>query len=130
MLDCRQHHHMSHIGELLPHDFLSFNDIRRYSGNRPLVANRASQHDINIVADTGMHDAAHENFLPHSSGNSSSLANRIDGAEMVLMPPSRKGKIGIHSQRGSIQSAFHIVRVKRITGENAYNVSRFTMTDQ
>ena len=50
---------MSYIGELLSHDFLSFNNIRRYSGNRSLVANRASQHDINVVADTGMHDAAH-----------------------------------------------------------------------
>src|SRR5204862_4750588 len=95
---------MSYIGELLSHDFLSFNNIRRYSGNRSLVANRASQHDINIVADTGMHDAAHENFLPHSSGNSSSLANRIDRAEMVLMSTSCKGEIGIHSQGGSYRA--------------------------
>src|SRR4029453_17541680 len=112
MLDCRQQHHMSHIGELLPHDFLSFNYIRRYPGNWSLVANRASQHDINIVTDTGMHDAAHEDFLLHSSGNSASLTNGTDGAEMVLMSTSRKGKIGIHSQRGSVQSAFHIVRGK------------------
>src|SRR5438094_10636276 len=109
MLDCRQHHHMSYIGELLSHDFLSFNNIRRYSGNRSLVANRASEHDINVLADTGMHDAALEDFLPHSSGNSPSLANRIDGADMLLMSPSRKGKISMHSQRGSVHSVTHLV---------------------
>src|SRR4029077_8823652 len=130
MLDCRQQHHMSHIGELLPHDFLSFNYIRGYPGNRSLVANRASQHDINIVVDTGMHDAAHEDFLLHSSGNSASLANGIDGAEMVLMSTSRKGKIGIHSQGGSIQSAFYIVRGKRISGEKAIDITRFNEARQ
>src|SRR6266545_4816961 len=86
--------------------------IGELSQKRSHVTNRTSQHDINIVANTGMHDAAREDFLPHSSGNSTSRANCIDGPEMVLMSTSRKGKIRTHSQRGSIESAFHIVRGK------------------
>src|SRR4030095_2221939 len=94
MLNCRQQHHMSHIGELLSHDFLSLNYIRRYSRDGALVANRASQHDVHIMADAGMHDAACEDFFSNSSGNSASLANGIDGAQMVLMSAPSEGKIG------------------------------------
>src|SRR4029453_820129 len=103
---------MSYIGELLAHDLLSFNYIGRYARNRSLVANRASQYNINIVANTGMHDAASKEFLPHGSGNSTGFANGIDGTQIVLMSASRNGKIGIHSQRGSVESTFHIIRGK------------------
>src|ERR1700757_5506923 len=71
MLDGRKQHHMSNIDELLSHDFLSFNYIGRYPGNRSLVANCAGQYNINVVEDTGMHDAASEEFLPHGGRNSS-----------------------------------------------------------
>ena len=105
-------HHVGHIGELFSHDFLSFDYVCRYPGNRSLVANRSGQHNIDVVADTGVHDAAGQDFFLHGGGDSARLANGIDGTQMVLVSTSRKGKIGIHSQRGSEQSAFHVVRGK------------------
>src|SRR6266545_4123008 len=125
MLDGCQQHHMSYIGELLSHDFLSFNYIGRYPRNWSLIANCAGQYNINVVTDTGMHDAAGEEFLPHGRGNSAGLANGIDGTQMVLMSASRKGEIRIHSQRGSVQSPFHIIRGKRISGEKAIDIISF-----
>src|SRR5437870_8887859 len=94
MLDCRQHHHMSYIGELLSHDFLSFDNVCRHARNWSLVANRACQHDVNIVEDAGVHDPAGEDFFSHGSKNSASLANCIDGAQMVLVPPRVKARSG------------------------------------
>ena len=49
MLDGRQQHHMSHVGEFFSHDFLDFNYIGRYAGNWSLIANRAGQYNIDIV---------------------------------------------------------------------------------
>src|SRR5439155_6997617 len=103
---------MSHIGELCSHDFLSFDHIRCYAGNRSFIANRASQDDIDVATDASVHHALGQYFLMHGSGDSARLANYIDGTQMVLLPSSREGKIGTHSRLRSVQGAFYVVSRK------------------
>ena len=56
MLERGEKQHMGYIGEFLSHHFLSFERVCGYTGNRSLVADRASQHDIERVwADAGVH---------------------------------------------------------------------------
>ena len=49
---------------------------------------------------------------------------------MVLVSTPCKGKIGIHSQRGPIQSTFHVVRGKGIAGEQPIDVTGFDEASQ
>ena len=65
MLHRAKQQHVRYIGEFLAHDFLRFDDIRRNAGDRSLVANRASEHNINLMDYTGMHDAAGQDSFLH-----------------------------------------------------------------
>src|SRR6266849_5897819 len=97
MLDRRKQQHMGHIGEFLSHDLLSFDHVRRYTGNRSLVADRTSQHDIDVVTDTGVYDATRQDLFLNCCGDSTRLANYIDGTHVVLVTTACKRKIEIHS---------------------------------
>src|SRR5438034_3331484 len=97
MLECREQHYMTHVSELPSHNFLSFDHVRCYAGNRSLVPNSTGEHDIDFMPDAGVENASSQNLLLHGRGDPARFANRVDGAQMVLVSTSCEGEVWIHS---------------------------------
>src|SRR5207245_7212956 len=109
MLDRREQYYVCDISELRSHDFLSLDYVRGYARNRSLIANSTGEHNIDVMTNAGVQNASGQDLLLHGRGDSARLANCVNGAQMVLVSTSCKGKVWIHSQRGPEQSALHIV---------------------
>src|SRR5207247_2656082 len=83
MLECREQHYMTHVS--------------CYVGNRSLVPNSTGEHDIDFMPDAGVENASSQNLLLHGRGDPARFANRVDGAQMVLVSTSCEGEVWIHS---------------------------------
>ena len=130
MLNSRQQQSVRHIGEFFTHDFLRFDRVCCYSRNRSLVTDRAGQHDIDVVTDAGMHDAAGQNLFLSGRGDSTCFADYIDRSHEVLVPAACERQLGTHSQRSAEQRPFDVVSGKRISGKKTIDVSRFDEAHQ
>src|SRR6266404_1988972 len=96
MLERREHYYMGHVSELCSHDFLSFDYVRCYAGNRSLIANSTGKHDIDLMTDAGVKNASCHDLLMHGRRDPSDHTNRVNGAQMVLVSSSCKSKVWIH----------------------------------
>ena len=112
MLERREQYYMGHVSELCSHDFLSFDYVCCYAGNRSFVANSTGEHDIDFIADTGVENASGQDLLIHGRGDPARFTNRVNGTQMVFVSTSCDGEVWICAQRGPEQGALHIVGSK------------------
>jgi hypothetical protein len=63
-------------------------------GIGPFVTDRSRQHNVDVVADTGVHNAAGQDLFLNRCGDSACLANCIDGAHVVFVATACEGRSG------------------------------------
>src|SRR5438477_6401503 len=99
MPDGRQQQGVRHVCKFFTQHFLALNSVCRCAGNRSLIPNRASEYDVDIVTDAGVHDPAGQEIFLNSCGNAAGLANRIDRVYNVLASAAREVKVEANFQR-------------------------------
>ena len=89
-------HDVRHVAELFTHHFLGLDCVRRYTGNRSLVAEWSQISTIStLCTDAGVHDPAGQDLFLNSCCNAAGFANCIDRAQMVLVSAACECEIGI-----------------------------------
>src|ERR1700751_1176246 len=114
---------MSHISEFLPHEFLGFDHIGYHAGNWSFVANRAGQHDVHAVPDTGMHDAARYDLILDRVQDAGRLSKNVDGPHVVFMATGGKSPFRADAQRRAKQGALDIVGRESISREKTIDIA-------
>ena len=101
MPDGRQQQGVRHVCKFFAQHFLALNGVCRRAGNRSLIPNRASEYDVDIITDAGVHDSAGQELFLNSCGNAAGLANRIDRAHNVLTSAARERQVEADAQRSA-----------------------------